>query len=95
MLLNLESWGEWELKLYQITKPYRIIRKYDYFKTPSRGKLLLEYSYMDYQIKSIEILPHKIQIVGSYLEVIENWEATSNEDFLNYAVDVEVRNIYF
>ncbi len=94
LLSNLESWGEWELKLYQVTKPYRIIKKYGYFKTPSRGKLLLEYSYMDYQIKSVEFLANKIQIVGCNLEVIENWEAKSNEDFLNYAIDVEVRTVF-
>ena len=64
MLLHLESWGEWELNLYQITKPYRIIRKYGYFKTPSRGKLILKHSYMEHRMKSIEIFPNQIQIVG-------------------------------
>ena len=94
MLLNIESWGEWELNLYQITKPFRIIKKYGYFKTPSRGKLILKHSYMEHRMKSISFLPHKIQIVGCYLETIENWEAKSNEDFLNYKIDGEVRNIY-
>ncbi len=94
LLSNLECWGEWELKLFQVTKPYSIIKKYGYFKTPSRGKLLLEYSYMDYQIKSVEFLANKIQIVGCNLEVIENWDAKSDEDFLNYEIDVKVRTVF-
>ena len=49
---------------------------------------------MEHRMKSISFLPHKIKIVGCYLEIIENWEAKSNEDFLNYEIDVEVRNIY-
>lgn len=49
---------------------------------------------MDYQIKSVEFLANKIQIVGCSLEVIENWEAKSNEDFLNYEIDVEVTTMF-
>ena len=94
LLFDIECWGEWKLALYQITKPFRIIRKYGYFKTPSRGKLILEYTYMDYPLRSIEFLPNKIQMVCSYLEVIENWKAKSNEDFLNYKIDVEVKTVY-
>jgi len=45
-------------------------------------------------LRSIAFLPHKIQMRCSYLEVIENWNAKSNEDFLNYEIDVQVRNIY-
>lgn len=39
-------------------------------------------------------LPIKIQIVGCYMEVIENWNTKKDEDFLNYEIDVEVRTIY-
>jgi hypothetical protein len=94
LLSTIECRGEWNVKLFQITKPYRIIKKYGYFKTPSHGKLILEYSYMDYPIKSVNFLPNKIQMICSSLEVIENWDANSNEDFLNYGIDVEVRNIF-
>ena len=45
-------------------------------------------------MKSISFLPHKIQIVGCYLETIENWQTKKHEDFLNYEIDLEVRNIY-
>jgi len=38
--------------------------------------------------------PNKIQIIVFSLEVIENWEAKSNEDFLNYEIDVEVKTIF-
>jgi hypothetical protein len=94
LLSNLECRGEWNVKLYQITKPYRILKKYGYYKTPSHGKILLEHSYMDYPIKSIHFLPNKIQLICSCLEVIENWNAKSNEDFLNYEIDVEVKTIF-
>ena len=49
---------------------------------------------MDYPIKLIQFLPNKIQIICSSLEIIENWNAKSNEDFLNYEIDVEVVNIF-
>jgi hypothetical protein len=94
LLYNLECRSEWNVKLYQITKPYKILKKYGYYKTPSHGELLLEYSYMDHPIKSLQFLPNKIQMICSSLEVIENWEAKSNEDFLNYGIDVEVRTVF-
>jgi hypothetical protein len=49
---------------------------------------------MEHRMKSIEFLPNKIQIAGCYLEVIENWNTQKREEFLNYEIDVEVRNIY-
>lgn len=94
LLYTIECAGEWDIKLFQITKPYRIIKKYGYNKTPSHGKILLEHSYMDYPIKSVHFLPNKIQIICSCLEVIENWNAKSNEDFLNYEIDVAVKTIF-
>ena len=33
-------------------------------------------------------------MVYSYLQVIEKWNTKSNEDFLNYEIDVEVTTIY-
>lgn len=56
--------------------------------------IILEHSYMDHRMKSFEFLPNKIQIVGCYLEIIENWNAKSNKDFLNYEIDVEVTTIF-
>ena len=94
LLYNIECAGEWNIRLYQITKPYKIIKKYGYFKTPSHGKFILEHSYMDYPIKLMQFLPNKIHIICSSLEIIENWNAKSNEDFLNYEIDVEVVNIF-
>ena len=49
---------------------------------------------MDHPMRSLEFLPNKIQLICSYVEVLENWDATSNEDFLNYAVAVEVRTVF-
>ncbi len=93
IMIKLECSGEWELALYQITKPYKIIKKYGYFKTPSHGKLLLKHSYMDYAIKSLIFTEDKIQIVGGIVEITENWDAEGDEDFTNYEIDFEVINI--
>ena len=93
ILIKLECNGEWNVSLYQITKPYKIIKKYGYFITPSHGKLIFAHSYMDYPIKAINFLQNKIQLVGSTMEIIENWEAKSDEDFLNYEIDVDIINI--
>ena len=43
---NLEYEGEWTLKLYQVPDKYAIHHKYGYYKVPSRGRLVFEYSYM-------------------------------------------------
>lgn len=94
LLSNLECRGEWDVKLYQITKPYRILKKYGYYKIPSHGKLLLEYSYMDHPIRSINFWPNKIQMICSSLAVIENWNAKSNDHFLNYEIDVAVKTLF-
>ena len=33
-------------------------------------------------------------MICSSLEVIENWNAKSNDHFLNYEIDVEVKTIF-
>lgn len=43
---ELDFEGEWTLKLYQVPDNYAIHHRYGYYKVPSRGKLVLEYSYM-------------------------------------------------
>lgn len=43
---SLEYEGEWTLKLYQVPDKYAIHHKYGYYKVPSRGRLVFEYSYM-------------------------------------------------
>jgi len=54
ILSNLECRGEWDVKLYQIEKPYRIYKKYGYYKYPTKSKLIYEHSYMNFKsIKSI------------------------------------------
>ncbi|WP_035759217.1 hypothetical protein [Flavobacterium tegetincola] len=95
ILVNLECFGEWDLKLYQVQKNFKISKKYGYYKVPRSGKLILRHSYMDYQIKSLDFFNHKLEIVGSHMEIIENWNAKSNEDFLNYKIDIEVITIHF
>lgn len=94
ILSKIECFGEWQINLYQISKPYRIRKKYGYFKVPTRGKLVFEHSYMNYPINSVYFLEDKIQIVCSLLEIKENWNAKSNEDFLNHEIDIEIINIY-
>jgi hypothetical protein len=93
ILMNLECRGEWNVSLYQILKPYTLRKKHGYYNVPSHGKLIFEHSYMDYPIKTINFLPNKIQLVGSMMEIIENWNAKSDEDFINYEVCVDVINI--
>jgi hypothetical protein len=95
ILVNIECSGEWDLKLYQVQKNFKISKKYGYYKVPSSGKLILQHSYMDYPVKSFEFSNHRLEIIGSHMEIIENWNAKSNEDFLNYEIAVEVKTIHF
>jgi hypothetical protein len=95
LLTKINCSGEWDLKLFQIAKTYKIIKKYGYYKTPSHGKLIFAHNYMDYPIKSVKFETNKIQVIGSSLEIVENWKAKSNEDFLNYEIDIEVKNIMY
>lgn len=95
ILANLECFGEWDLKLFQVTNPYKIIKKHGYYKTPNRGKLIFDHSYMDYNIKSVQFKNDKMEIIGSHMEIIENWNAKSNEDFLNYEIDIAIKTIDF
>ena len=95
ILTKLESFGEWDIKLYQVKKLFKIIKKYGYYKVPNRGRLIFEHSYMDYHIKSVQFNEHKMEIIGSSMDIIENWDAKSDEDFLNYEIDIEVKTIFF
>jgi hypothetical protein len=95
ILVNLEHFGEWDLKLYQVAKPYKIIKKYGYYKVPNSGRLIFEHNYMDYHINSVQFQNDNMEIIGSYMEITENWNAKSDEDFLNYEIDIAVKTIHF
>ena len=55
IIKNLNFAGEWDLKLYQIPDQLQIKQLYGYYKVPTIGKLILEYSYMNADQK-IEVL---------------------------------------
>lgn len=44
---NMKFEGEWTLILYQVNGPLKIRHLYGYYKVPSRGKKILELSYMN------------------------------------------------
>jgi len=92
ILLNLECCGEWDLKVYQTKKPYKIFKKYGYYKYPSNGKLIFKHSYMDLPVKNINFKKDLIEIIGSEIEVKENWE-NEHDDFLDYEIDLEIIKI--
>jgi len=54
IIKNLNYAGEWDLKLYQIPDQLKIKRLYGYYKVPLRGKLILEFSYMNVD-KNIDV----------------------------------------
>lgn len=89
ILSNLECFGEWDINLYQVKKPYRIRKKYGYYKYPSNGKLILTHSYMDCQIKDIKFNDKEIILIGSLLDVSENWHDPTL-DFLQYDLSIEI-----
>lgn len=92
---NLEYFGEWHLKLYQVSNTFKIIKKYGYYKVPNFGKLIFEHSYMDLHIKKIVFTENKMEIIGLEMNINENWNAKSNEDFLNYEIDIDIKTINF
>jgi|GEM_PF-3844646 len=92
IFLELECFGEWDIKIYQTKKPYKILKKYGYYKYPSNGKLILKHSYMYLPIRNINFKKGLIEIIGSEIEVKENWE-NEHEDFLDYEIDLEIIKI--
>lgn len=92
---DLEYFGEWDLKLYQVANSFKIIKKYGYYKVPNSGKLIFQHNYMDLHIKKIIFKDNKMEMMGSEMNVIENWHAKSNEDFLNYEIDIDIKTIQF
>lgn len=92
IFLGMECSGEWDIKIYQTKKPYKILKKYGYYKYPSNGKLIFKHSYMDLPIKNINFKKDLIEIIGSEIEVKENWE-NEHEDFLDYEIDLEIIKI--
>lgn len=92
ILSNLKCCGEWDINLYQVKKPYRIWRKYGYYKYPSNGKLILRHSYMDWPIKEIKFNNKEIIFIGSLLDVTENWH-NPKEEFHKYDLSIEVTKL--
>lgn len=89
ILSNLECCGEWNISLYQVKKPYKIWKKYEYYKYPSNGKLIFEHSYMNCPIREIIFKDNEIISIGTELDVSENWH-NPNKDFYQYDLSLEV-----
>lgn len=93
ILSKIECNGEWEIKLYQVSKNYKIKRSYGYFKIPYRGKLIYTYSYMDCPIRQIIFDDELITCICIYMTNWENWHAADDEEFYNYNLTIEVEKI--
>ena len=89
ILSNLKCCGEWDINLYQVKTPYRIWRKYGYYKYPSNGKLILTHSYMNWPVREIKFNNKEIIFIGSILDVSENWHNPELE-FHQYDLSIEV-----
>jgi len=92
ILSNLECCGEWDISLYQVKAPYRIWKKYGYYKYPSNGKLILTHSYMDWPVREIKFKHKEIIFIGSLLDVSENWNEPELE-FLQYDLSIEITKV--
>lgn len=44
---NLYFEGEWTLHLYQVPEKWTVHNKYGYYRVPSKGKMVFEFSYMN------------------------------------------------
>lgn len=89
ILGNLECCGEWNISLYQVKKPYKLWKKYEYYKYPSNGKLIFEHSYMNCPIREIIFEDNEIIFIGTELDVSENWHDEC-KDFYQYDLSLEV-----
>ena len=92
ILSNLKCCGEWDINLYQITKPYKLRKRYGYYEYPNKGKLIFSHSYMDWPVKAIEFKENEIIIIGTELDITENWDNTE-EDFQKYDLSIEILKI--
>jgi|SRR5690554_6657743 len=93
--------GEWNLSLYQVPANYKIRYMYDYYKVPSRGKLILELTYMNVSEKvGIFISDAIIHVFSTTGIIAENYDLTLNitegkefKDYITVLLYEETRDI--
>jgi hypothetical protein len=71
-LTSIEGKGEWDARLYQITKPLKLKWQHGYYRVPYQGKLLLNYSYMNDPIRSVMFKKDYIEIIG--YDAFKTWD---------------------
>lgn len=91
ILYELNAYGEWDLKLFQVPENYKIKIKYGYYKYPNKGKLIYTHNYMDTPIKNVEFKKNSIVFLGYESTVDDDW--TREELYLINDIFIEVLKI--
>jgi hypothetical protein len=83
---NIECWGEWDLKLYQVPDNFKIKELYGYYKLPQQGKLILELSYMNIS-KNISVYINDALIhIHTWSDVFEEELVEDSEQILHGSI---------
>jgi hypothetical protein len=93
IIKNLNYAGEWDLKLYQIDTQLKIKLLYEYYRVPSKGKLILALSYMNMsEFNEITITDGLIHLY-SYSGLFVDEEDKYSGEIINGSVDEDYLTI--
>lgn len=95
LLEKMECSGEWDLKFFQVPDSYKICEKYEYYRYPSRGRLIFELRYDRVPLEIIQVSIDNSMIYFGLInkDVEEDWD--SEEDEEDYFIDLNLYEYYW
>lgn len=85
---NLYFEGEWTLHLYQVPEKWTVHNKYGYYRVPSKGKMVFEFSYMNAGSRNHIFLTNTIIHIFSLTQNFDKWAGEKFGESKQYPLDV-------
>lgn len=84
---NMQCWGEWDLKLYQVPDNFNIKVLYGYYQVPQKGKLILKLSYMN-------INKYRKMYIDDAIIHVHSWSSMDREEQIKDASNTFKGSVY-
>jgi hypothetical protein len=86
---NLYCEGEWEMHLYQVPEKWSIRNKYGYYKIPSKGKMVFEFSYMNAGERNQIFITNTIIHIATLTKYFDQYWKENNGDPYHFKISEE------
>ena len=83
---NLYYEGEWTMHLYQVPDKWSIHHRNKYYKIPSKGKVVFEFSYMNAGERNHIFITNTIIHIATLSKYFDRYWKENNDDSYNFKI---------